>query len=69
MAKRDWNLVGHCVIVYAHGNFLFKVLLIAANGLTHVQRGREGLPTKVHLGIQREGGSKVSIFFAYTISE
>ena len=31
--KRDWNLVGRCAIVYAHGDFLFKVLLIAVDGL------------------------------------
>ena len=53
-AKRDWNLVGRCAIVYAHGNFLFKVLLIAQI-MTQGQRGREGLPTKVRLRIRREG--------------
>ena len=29
---------------------------------THVQGGREGLPTNVRLRIQREGGLKISIF-------
>ena len=31
--KKGWNIGRRCAIVYAHGDFPFKVLLIAVDGL------------------------------------